>query len=142
MYADNEHKFIGVLNTKIEVPRLLNALGHLTAGLVYQCEDPKSMRFLRYEDANGGVHPAISHYPFIILAAKNGNQIRMVRQAAVEQGVLFNDFVDAMLGGSAEEQLRKTRITPEADLEYIGICLFGRSDVLNALTRKFSLFKG
>jgi hypothetical protein len=32
MYADNQYKFVAVLNPKIEIPQLLNALGHITAG--------------------------------------------------------------------------------------------------------------
>jgi hypothetical protein len=142
MYSDNELKFTVVLNEKVELPRLLNALGHMTAGLVGQVPDRERMRFLRYEDADGGVHPAISHYPFIILAARNGNQIRVLRQAAIEAGVVYNDFVDTMLGASAEDQLARTRAAREADLTYFGICLFGPAEVLNGMTRKFSLFKG
>ncbi len=142
LYADNEAKFVAVLNRKITLPQLMNALGHITAGLVSLCQDTKTMKFLRYEDADGGAHPAISHFPFIVLEAKNGNQIRTLRQAAIEQNILFNDFADKMLGGSAEEQLQNTRNTKESDLDYFAIVLFGPADVLNGLTRKFSLFRG
>jgi hypothetical protein len=142
MYADNDYKFVAVLNERIDLPKLLNALGHMTAGLVAQAPNPGAMRFLRYEDANGGAHPAISHYPFIVLAARNGNQIRTLRQAAIEAGIIYNDFVDTMLGTSAEDQLMKTRATKEMDLQYYGICLFGPADLLNGMTRKFSLFRG
>jgi hypothetical protein len=142
MYADNDYKFVAVLNEKIEMHRLLNALGHMTAGLVSQASDPASMRFLCYKDADGGLHPAISHYPFIVLSARNGNQIRTLRQGAIEAGLVYNDFVATMIGSSAENQLAKTQAAREADLEYFGICLFGPSEVLGGLTRKFSLFKG
>jgi hypothetical protein len=142
LYADNEAKFVAILNRKITVPRLMNALGHSTAGLISLCPDTETMKFLRYEDADGGAHPAISHFPFIVLEAKNGNQIRTLRQTVIEQGILFNDFADKMLGGSAEEQLQNTRNTKESDLEYFAIVLFGPAEVLNVLTRKFSLFRG
>lgn len=142
MYTDNDYKFVVVLNKKIDLPQLLNALGHMTAGLVGQYKNQETMRFLRYEDADGGLHPAISHYPFIILEARNGNQIRTLRQSAIEAGILFNDFVDTMLGTSAADQLEKTKNTPESKLEYFGICLFGSADQLSSLTRKFSIFRG
>ncbi|WP_437962313.1 DUF2000 domain-containing protein (plasmid) [Sorangium sp. So ce119] len=140
MYADNEYKFVAVLNEKIELPKLLNALGHMTAGLVAQQEDREKMRFLQYHDGGGGLHPSISFYPFIVLKARNGNQIRALRQQAIEAGLVHCDFVDTMLGASAEDQLAKTRATPEQDLNYFGICLFGEKEVLGALTKKFSLF--
>jgi hypothetical protein len=142
MYADNDYKFVAVLNEKIDLSKLLNALGHMTAGLITQCEDTRVMRFLCYEDADGGKHPAISHYPFIVLAARNGNQIRTLRQAAIAADIIYNDFVDTMLGTSAEDQLQKTKATREKDMEYFGICLFGSAEVLNGLTKKFSLFRG
>lgn len=142
MYSDNDRKFVVVLNEKIEMPRLMNALGHMTAGLVGHQNGHGDFAWLRYQDADGGVHPAISRYPFIILAAKNSNQIRTLRQAAIDQGLGYNDFVHTMLGSSAEDQMEKTRGTPESALEYFGICLFGPAEPLAPLTRKFSLFKG
>lgn len=30
LYADNTSKFIAVLNKKIELPKLMNALGHMS----------------------------------------------------------------------------------------------------------------
>lgn len=141
MYADNDYKFVAVLNEKIQLPRLLNALGHMAAGLVARAPDPAGMRFLSYEDADAGLHPAISYYPFIVLVARNSNQIRTLRQNAIEAGLVYNDFVDTMIGTSAEDQLAKTRAAHEAELQYFGICLFGPADVLGGMTRKFSLFK-
>lgn len=140
MYTDNHQKFVVVLNERIELPRLMNALGHMTAGLVGHQNGHGEFSWLRYEDADGGVHPAISRYPFIVLAAKNSNQIRTLRHAAVAKGIPFNDFVHTMLGASAEDQMSKTRSTPELGLEYFGICLFADADTLNPMTRKFSLF--
>ena len=139
LYEDNEYKFVAVLNRKVPLPQLMNALGHMTAGLTSQC-DFRDLAFLRYQDGDGSVHPNISQYPFIVLSAKNGNQIRTLRYAAIQQGIHFSDFVNTMLGTSAEDQQQKTRSTREMDLEYFGICLFGSAAKLNELTRKFSLF--
>jgi hypothetical protein len=138
-YADNNFKMVAVLNRKIAVPQLMNALGHMTAGLIAQC-DPGRLSFLRYEDADGSSHPAISRYPFIVLSAKNSNQVRTLREAAIRERMVYNDFAASMLGSSAEQQLHQTKSTKELDLDYFGICLFGEASALNALTRKFSLF--
>lgn len=142
MYSDNHRKFVVVLNEKVELPRLMNALGHMTAGLIGHQNGHGEFAWLRYEDADGGVHPAISRYPFIILTARNGNQIRTLRQAAIERNIPYNDFVHTMLGSSAEDQMEKTRSTPEGNLDYFGIALFGAAEEIDPLTRKFSLFKG
>jgi Protein of unknown function (DUF2000) len=141
LYTDNSSKFIAVLNRKIELPKLLNALGHMSVWLTSLAEDVTDMQFLAYSDADSGSHPAISHFPYIVLAADNSNQIRTLRAAAIAGGILYNDFTSSMLGMSAEDQQNQTQNTKEIDLEYFGICLFGSAEVLQPLTKKFSLFR-
>ncbi len=138
---DGDYKFVAILNKKIALGRLLNALGHMTAGLAGGYEKTSEMNFLRYEDKEGGIHPNISYYPFIILRADTSNHIRTVRNLAIEKGIAFTDFTHTMVEGSSEEQLERTKNTSEADLEYFGICLFGQRSDVDPVTRKFSLFK-
>lgn len=64
-------RFVTVLNKKIEPGRLMNALGHTTAGLVAGIENTDELCFLQYHDKDGGIHPNISHYAFIVLKADN-----------------------------------------------------------------------
>ncbi|OIP96973.1 hypothetical protein AUK40_04240 [Candidatus Wirthbacteria bacterium CG2_30_54_11] len=138
---ENSCRFTAVLNRKVPVGNLLNALGHMTAGLAGGYRKADDLWFLKYEDADGGLHPYISHFPFIVLEADNSNQIRAVRQQAVAQGISFTDFTSTMTIGTSAEQLQATKSTPEAGLEYYGICLFGPTDQIKALTKKFSLFR-
>ena len=42
---------------------------------------------------------------------------------------------------TSEAQLHQTHDTKENDLEYFAVGLFGPTDVVNGLTRKFSLFR-
>jgi hypothetical protein len=141
LYNDNDYKFIAVLNKKIEMPKLLNALGHISVGLPSLTTDIRQMEFLQYSDADRSLHPAISRFPFIVLASENSNKIRSLRNAAIAQDILYNDFTESMLGISAENQLQQTREKKEAELEYYAILLFGHSEKINPLTKKFSLFK-
>jgi len=46
-----------------------------------------------------------------------------------------------MTVGTYVEQQQRTKETPEAELEYYGICLFGEINQVNELTRKFSLWR-
>lgn len=143
MYTDNQSKFIAVINPKIEMPKLMNALGHITAGLVAKCKNPEDMQFLKYEfEADWTTASLISLYPFIILTAKNNNQLKTLHQAANEAGIIHNVFTDSMLGASATEQMQNTKIANTNDLTYFSVALFGSAEQLTTLTRKFSLFKG
>jgi hypothetical protein len=142
MYTDNEFKFMAILNSKVEIPQLLNALGHITAGIVAKSAKIEEMQFLKYEFSAQEIIPSvISRYPFIILSAKNNNQLKTLHQAVNEAGILHNVFTDSMLGISAIEQIDNTKNQPIENLTYFGIVLFGEADQLTALTRKFSLFK-
>ncbi|MBI2616592.1 DUF2000 domain-containing protein [Candidatus Gottesmanbacteria bacterium] len=135
------HKFVAVLNKKIEIGKLVNALGHMAAGLSSLIPDKVSMRFDTYIDKSGSEHKNISDNPFIILAADNSNQIRTLRNELIALQIPFTDFTNTMTVGTFLEQKQKTRETPELELEYYGICFFGEITQLSDLTRKFSLWR-
>jgi len=42
--------------------------------------------------------------------------------------------------GTSNDQIERTKNTPELELEYWGICLFGKTSELKEFTGKFSLF--
>lgn len=138
---ENAMRFVAVLNGKVELGRLLNALGHMTAGLISIIRDKEALCFLDYRDRDGGLHPGISHYPFIVLKAENSNQLRRLRAEALALGIPTTDFVQSMIVGSSAEQLRATSELSDAEHEYFGVCLFGSTEALRPLTKRFSLFR-
>jgi hypothetical protein len=139
-YTPTTHQFICVLSKKIPAGRALNALGHMTAGLA-TLQDPDSLRLQTYVDKDGTEHPAISDNPFIVLRAKNGNQIRTLRNVLKEKEIAFTDFTDTMIEGNYAEQHDRTSNTPEEELEYYGICFFMNAAESRELTKKFSLYQ-
>lgn len=136
-----QNKFVAVLNKKIPVGSLMNALGHMAAGLSASYPSIPEMRFDTYVDASGGQHKSISDHPFIILAADNPNQIRTLRSECLAAGVHFVDFTSTMTVGTYAEQKERTKATPETGLEYYGLCAFGDRITLGQLTKKFSLWR-
>jgi len=138
---EKSKRFIAILNKKIETGKLMNALGHMTAGLAGGYGLSEEMCFLEYLDKDNGKHPNISHYPFIILAADNSKQIHTIRKEALALNIPFTDFTSTMTIGTSQEQQDATKNTSEQDLDYYGICLFGKTDILKELTKKFSLFR-
>ena len=126
-----ENKFVAILNKKIPVGHLMNVLGHMAAGIVVSYSNISEMRFDSYIDQSGGIHKSISDYPFIILSADNSNQLRILRK----------EFTNTMTVGTYLEQKEKTKTTPEDQLEYYGVCIFGNKDIISPITKKFSLWK-
>ena len=83
-------KFTAVLNKKVEPGKIMNALAHMTVGLVRSYPD-HDMGVINYEDKDGGAHRA-SKFPFIILRADNSNKIRALRNTCIEKGISFASF--------------------------------------------------
>jgi hypothetical protein len=134
-----QNKLVAVLNKSIPAGSLMNSLAHMCIGFGSSI-GPELLRLANYKDADGNDHPNVSEIPFIILEA-NSNKIRNLRIAAVEQKIAFTDFTHTMQGGGYEEQIMRSSQTPEIDLNYYGIVLFGDWDKVTSLTKKFSLMK-
>ncbi|CAH1544492.1 conserved hypothetical protein [Vibrio harveyi] len=137
---ENQKRFVAVVSKKVEVGRAVNVLGHLSVSLANQLSDDDAV-YTDYHDLDGNLHPNISHYPFIVLRADNSNKIRKLRQEALDRGIPFSDFTHTMVEGGSEVQQQTTKNTSEAELEYLGICLFGETETLRELTKKFSLYR-
>jgi hypothetical protein len=138
---ETTHRFVAVLNKKIEQGRAMNALAHMAIGFSSIYPDKQSLRIDSYVDKDGSNHTGISDNPFIVLSADNSNQIRTLRNALLDKEILFNDFTHTMIEGTYKEQKQRTKQTPESELEYYGICFFAENSVSKELTKKFSLWR-
>lgn len=134
-------RFLAILQKNVPTPKLLRALGHMTAGVVAEVGKEREMCFLEYRDKDGGNHPGISHYPFTVLTVETSDEIRKIRNNARTRGLFFTDFTSTMEGGSSSERLEMTAQTPESDLDYYGICFFAASDILRELTDGLPTFE-
>lgn len=142
-YIPTTHQFVCVVNKKVEAPKLLNALGHMAAGLVNQYrQDTSLMRFRDFIDKDKTVHPSTSENGFIVLRSENGNQLRTLRNKLVEEHILYTDFTQTMVPGTYVDQQNEFDNTAEQDLEYFGICFFAEKEKARELTKKFSLYVG
>ncbi|KTD58888.1 DUF2000 domain-containing protein [Legionella shakespearei] len=134
-----QNKLVAVLNKSIDAGKVMNALAHMCIGLG-SAIGQKNLRLTDYKDANSGSHPFISEIPFIILS-DNSNKIRALRQKALAEHILLNDFTDTMTVGTYQEQIERTAQTKEEDLIYYGIVLFGDWAKVTELTKKCSLWR-
>jgi uncharacterized protein DUF2000 len=136
------HKFVIVLNKKIEPGAALNASAHMAATLVARADEEtrKHMSFADYVDADGNVHP-VSALSLVVLSAKNSSQIRAARMEASRAGLPYVDFTETMTKDTFVEQMDRTRATRQEDLDYWGLCVFGPKAIIDPITRKFSLWR-
>ena len=134
-----QNKLVAALNKSIEPGKVMNALAHMYIGLG-SAIGQKDLRLTDYQDADGGSHPFISEIPFIILS-ENSNKIRKLRENALAEHILLNDFTDTMTAGTYQEQIERTLQTKQENLIYYGIVLFGDWTKVTELTKKCSLWR-
>ncbi len=136
------HKFVVLLNKKIESGVALNAAAHMAACLAARAneEERSTMTFVDYQDADGNKHPT-SALSLIVLQANNSNQIRQARPITIEKGMLHTDFLESMTKDTYVEQMERTKQLKENGLEYWGLCLFGKKEEVDSITRKFNLWR-
>ncbi len=140
-FKPRTHQFTCVVNKKMDPTILMNAIGHMTAGLVEQYKDDTSlMRFRDFIDKDKTVHPMTSENGYIVLRSENSNQLRTLRNALIEQGIKYMDFTQTMVPGNAVTQQEEFDTKAEAELEYIGVLFFAEVDTSRELTKKFSLY--
>lgn len=139
-YTDNDRKFACVLNKRIAAPITLNAMAHALAGLVATL--PKDVGdFLDYPFRHDAATSIISRFPIIVLEAKNASQLRTAWAAARIEGIFSNAFALSMIGSSADEQRTQTAQSDLDTADLVALAVFGPSDQLDQITRKFSLLR-
>jgi hypothetical protein len=139
-YTDNTNKFACILNRRTAPPVALNAMAHAMAGLVSTLPEGAA-DFLDYRFKGDAAMSVISRYPVIVLEAKNASQLRTAWGTAQSEAIVSNVFALSMIGASAAEQREATAQTDPETAELVALTLFGSSDRIDRITRKFSLFR-
>src|SRR5258706_1021663 len=96
------HQFTCVVNKKKNPALIMNAIGHMTAGLVEQHKhDTSLMRFRDFDDKDKTVHPSTSANRFIVLRSENSNELRTLREALLTQRMTYTAFTDTIITGDS-----------------------------------------
>lgn len=141
VYADT-HKFVVLVNKKLEAGRAMNAVGHCCAGLVGAAPEAlrEKMSFIDFTDGDDAIHRSISGLSLIVLRGTNG-ELKKARRKFMDNDVLFTDFTETMTGGTYVEQLEKTVNVSSEDMEYFCVAAFGEKAVIDPITKRFSLWR-
>lgn len=138
-YIDNSFKLVTVLNRRVDLGAVTNALEHVVAGLVAADRSAQQIEFLDYPTQSGW-QSLIARHPIIVLRSENSNQLRRLHAEALELDIMANAFVQTMLGESAIQQQAATRNAAPDELEYWAVAVFGEAERLKSLTKRFSLY--
>lgn len=135
-----DFKIVAVINKNLETGVALNAIAHMGAGLVASASetDKQNMHFMNFVDKSSKDHNSISALSLVVLRWTSG-EIRKVRSQAEEENLHLVDFLETMTGDTYKEQLQKTSAVVFEELNFYGVMLFGKRDVIDPITKKLSL---
>jgi len=140
-YEYREKKTVAVLSDKLELPTAFNVLGHLAQAIGAHA-DPQIMGRPALTDRSGNLHKGIARYGFIILKT-NASKIRQaIGQGRTNPKLLMIDFPRQMLDTRHDDELCSWLLeADETSLEYLGVAFHGNAEDVDAICRKFSLWK-
>ncbi|MCM7514545.1 DUF2000 domain-containing protein [Enterobacter cloacae complex sp. 2022EL-00788] len=138
MFEDNQKKLYIIVNRTQDPALLLNATAHLAAGIMRKADD---VLFHDYPNDESHLNAYLSHYPVVILQAKNSNQLKTAALKCQEAGIMLNFFTTTMLGKSSEAQIQATKAASLEELEFVAIALYGDAETIAPITKKFSVFR-
>ncbi|WP_287882232.1 DUF2000 family protein [Aquitalea sp.] len=139
-YEVTSDKFIIVLNRRHDPAVLFNACAHLCIGLGSRLGYKSAV--LPYPVPAIGVTSMISAYPVIVLEAKSSTQLfNLLLRTREIPSLVCNMFTTSMLGASAAEQIAHTEALTAQTAEIVAVGLFGEKREIEAVTKKFSLYK-
>ena len=131
-------KLVIIVNKDLEIGIAMNAVAH--ASLAIGAVLGKETIFLQdYKDASNNNWP-ISGMPYIILRGKSG-EIRKAISEAKQAQIMQIAFVETMTGGTYIEQMEQTLQIAEDQHKYYAGVLFGSHELVNKITKRFSLYK-
>lgn len=134
-------KVVVVVSSTIEAGIAMNIVGHLAAAFGASAPEGTMGRdFL--VDASGVRHRGISKYPVIVTKAKHAKLRKAVEAARQVDGVQVHDFPREMLDTGHDDELASAiNLACESGMEYLGALFFGKVDLLEPITGRFSLWK-
>lgn len=133
-------KFVMVLNKELEGWRLTNTVGHLSAYLASKVGDNLLSRE-RFNLGDNESIPANSQFPIISLSANPGqmhNFAKTVEQSDLNYLIYIDEMIQFNLDDPLQDALKDKKLE---ELQILGVGLFGPVGEVDALTKKFSMWK-
>ncbi|MDI6705503.1 MAG: DUF2000 domain-containing protein [Bacillota bacterium] len=132
-------KIVIVLDRKLPVGLLANTAAALALSAAKSLPDAIGPDIC---DADGTIHPGITKIPIPILGVDR-EELRKIRMQAIEAGdINYIDFSDvAQRSARYEKYTELLGRTNEADLTYLGLCIYGVDSSVNRITGSIPLLR-
>lgn len=136
-----DKKIVGIIASNVEPAVALNVIGHLAISIGKYSSD-EIMGKPVITDKSGINHLGISQFPFIITKVKAGKLKNTIDLAKQNPNLLVADYPKDMLDTRTDDELVTSVSAKENEkLEYLGAIIYGNTEDVNNITRKFQLWR-
>ena len=140
MAQDFSKKIAIVARQDIAIWQVMNAVAHISAYMGNKMQESfdTGEYFITKDGKN---HPRNSQYAIIVLDG-TAEDLQNLMQEVRKTNLLFHGFIREMIETTDDEEIT-TILSKKADneIEYLGVGMFGIKEEVDALTKKFSLWK-
>ncbi len=137
---DFDKKLVIVVNKDLPEWQALNTVEHVAAYIGNKLGENFATGD-NFVTKDGKNHPRNSQYAIVTLAGKPG-QLQNFMESVRNSGLEFHGFIREMIETTDDAEIVKILSEKEdKDIEYLGVGVFGPRDKVDALTKKFSLWK-
>lgn len=139
MSEPNKKKYVIVIDQDLSVGLIANTAAVLSSTVGRFVEE---MIGPDLQDRSGATHLGITKIPIAILRADHA-RIKQIRdEAALVENLILVDFCDVAQACKNYDEYR-TRLsdTPEEDLKYLGVALFGNAKKVTKMTGNLGLLR-
>ncbi len=137
---DFSRKMVIIVNRELPSWQAMNTVAHVSGYISHKIADTfdTGEYFVTKDNIN---HPRNSQYPFIILSAKPGQMVNLMEKVR-KSSLLYHGFIREMIETNDDNEIQAILDTKtDSEIEYLGIGAFGENDVVDTLTKNYSLWK-
>jgi len=137
---DFSKKMVIVVNKDLPEWQVLNTIAHVSAYLGNKMQAVFDTG-ASFDTADHTPHPRNTQYPIIALSSSE-EQLKNLMQKVRESGLLYHGFIREMIETTDDDEIEKILSQKtENDIEYLGVGVFGENELVESLTKKYSLWK-
>ena len=143
-YADNDYRWIVVVNAKADLGRQFNVAGHALLGLrdkVAESALADVQAFCDYRTKDEVLHSRITRWPVIALKTDRPALLRRLYLAALERAVPVNAVLEQMIDVDHDTQVANTAAITVEEGRFLCVAAFEKNGQLADITKRFSLMR-
>lgn len=139
---DFSKKMVLVLDEDLKGWQMTNTIGHLSAYLGNRVETGKIVSRENFETKDGQMLHANAQYAIVTLVGKQSHLRKLWKEVESDDSMQYLVYTPEMIETTNDEKLSELIASKEsADIQILGVGVFGDKEKIEALTKKFSLFK-